>query len=386
MRRALRLAGACLAGTWLAGSFPTGVVAADPAGVAWLSGTQFERAMEQPVSVFRDKAEVRELLARLAEVRRTACLLDRRIDPSAPASLQATQVPLADAFDQVARQVGAETGLIGATVLVGRPAELDRLLTLAALRKDELKAARSIPSARRVQLARDRDLAWQDLDRPADVLAGIGRDWDLAISGAERLPHDLWAAGAAAGVDAAEALSLVLGQYDLTFGWSADGRGIEVIPAPADARVERTHRALALPQAQAIARIRAEWPDVEVVQQGTTLSVTATVKQHEAISRLTGETPPRKAVAPAEPVPLARRRFPVRIVRKPLQDVLQALQAQGIDVVYDAAALRAAGIDLQTLVSVEFASATADELLTALCEPAGLRYEIDGARATILPK
>lgn len=355
------------------------------ADVNWLAGTAFNKSLVEPISIYRDRATVREMLARLAEFRRTACLLDRRIDPSRNVSLKISQVPLREALEEVARQIDADVGTLGATVIVGPLPELDRMLTLAAVRKQELSADLKVSSARRVQLARGREIAWADLDRPVDVLDQIGRAWDLGIDGRELVPHDLWAGGVMADVDAVEALSIVVGQYDLTFRWTDPGRKLALIPAPSAAAIERSHRAIGVSQAEGIARIQQHCPGCLVVREGTTLSVIASVKQHEQIAELLGELPTRR-VRPAAPVPLSHRRFPVRIVRKPLYAVLEALQSQGVPVEYDAAKLRAAGVDLEVLVSVEFENATAEELFSALCAPAGLEYDIDEQKVTLRPK
>lgn len=355
------------------------------AEVDWLSGSAFDRALAQPISIYREQAELRPLLQLLSETRRTACVLDRRIDPSLTVSLQLANRPLRDAFADLARQVGAVSAALGSTIIVGREEPLDQLLTLAALRQDELKSRRSTPAVRRQQLARNWTFDWQDLDRPQDILQTIARHWNLEINSLELVPHDLWARGRAVDVDAAEALMLVLGQLDLTFEWDDSGSSVTIVSAPPMADIEKSHVPMGLTIADAISRIRAEFPDLRVATQGRTLKLRTSMLRHERISRLIGATvdPP---TTNTEPTPLSRRRFPIRVVRKPVSEVLAALRMNGVDVQYDAESIRAADIDLDTLVSFEFANATADELLTALCAPLNLKYEIEGATVRIAPR
>lgn len=353
--------------------------------VAWLTGAALDRALQQPVSLAREQVELRELVETFGASQRAACLLDRRIDPTQRVTLTATSLPVRQVLEGLARQVDAASGRLGATVLIGRRDQLDRLLTTAAALQAELRTSRDVSANRRLQLLSARTLGWQPLDRPSDVLQSIGRSWSIDVLNPERVPHDLWAGGTAAGIDAVEALTLVLGQFDLSFAWRKEGRAIEIVLAPESPTVVRSHRPRSLSPPAALARIEEQQPGAAVVRRGTSLEVTATVLQHEAIAQLLGEVAPATAPGP-EPVPLSRRRFPlVRIVRKPLGPVLEGLKQQGIDVIYDPQELRSAGIDLEGLISLELENATAEELFDRLCRPVGLRYEIDGSKVRLHP-
>lgn len=343
----------------------------------WLTGAALEKALAQPVSISREAAPVRELLDQLAQSQRIAVRLDRRIDPSQPVSLQVQQQPLHTAFDEVARQVDARCAPLGETLLIGPTAELDRLLTQAEALQSRLKSDRSLPAARRLQLTRAHTLQWNELDRPADVLETIARQWQLEADNAADLPHDLWSGGTLVGVNAIEALSFLLGQFDRTVDWDAGMRSLRFVPLPVDVRIVRTHRL----QGRALAELRRLWPDVAVEQRGPAVAVTATALEHAAIAAwLGGAQPPAAAVTP-----LDRRRFTLRVVRSPLAAVLATLQAQGVPLDYDADALQAAGVDLQTLISIEFKAATLEELLVAICRPVGLQYAIDADGVRLTP-
>lgn len=352
----------------------------------WLTGTALHKALDQPVTLVQERTPVRELLRKLSEVRQTACWLDRRIDPSTPVTLPPQPAPLREVFDEVARQVGARCVLVGGTLCLGREADLDRIATQAEALQMLTKTDRNLPAARRVQLAREQSFAWQDLDRPIDVLGKISQQWSFSISNPELVPHDLWAGGTASGVDATQALSLVLGQFDLSFRWLPGGTIVEVIPLPERVAVERLHRPQRMSLSEAAQAIHTQWPGVPAAPRGAGLAVEASVLEHAAISERLGEVRTTKPIATPS-APLDRRRFPnVRIVRKPISAVLASLAAQGVVVEYDAAQLGAAGIDLETLVSLEFNDATVDEFFTALCAPVGLHYTIDGPRVILRPK
>lgn len=351
----------------------------------WLTGAALERAWQQPISLFREAIPLRELLTTLAAAQRTACLLDRRIDPSQPVSLAVTQMPLRQVADEIAVQVGAASGRLGGTMLVGRREQLDRLLTEAAAQQERLKRLSDVSPQRRIQLLTPRTITWEELDRPREILERIARGWNLQIVNPERVPHDLWAAGTAVQVDAVEALTLVLGQFELSCEWRQRGEQVEIVPAPPRPTIVKTHRPRGISPAEAAARVTQEYPDLTVVRRGAALEVQAGVLQHEAIARLIGEVA-NAGWKPTEPVPLSRRRFPqVRIVRKPLGAVLEALRQQGIEIVYDAEALRAGGVDLESLVTVELQNVTVESLFAALCASHGMRFEMDENSVRLAP-
>lgn len=352
--------------------------------VPWLMGAPLERAWQQPVSLFREAMPLRELLETLAAAQRTPCLLDRRLDPSLPVTLKVTHTPLRQVVEEIAEQVGAASGRLGGTMLVGPREPLDRLLTEAAVQQERLRKLAHIAPQRRIQLLAPRTIAWEELDRPVEILERMARGWNITIDNPQDVPHDLWAAGTAVSVDAVEALTLVLGQFELSFDWREGGARVEIVPAPERPTVVKTHRPRGISLGEAEARIQREYPELTTVRRGTVLEVQASLLQHEALARLVGEA---EAVSkPTDPVPLNRRRFPqVRIVRKPLGAVLEALRQQGIEIVYDAETLRAGGVDLETLVTVELQQATVEDLFAALCTPHGLRYEIDETTVRLAP-
>ncbi|MEZ6056328.1 MAG: STN domain-containing protein [Planctomycetaceae bacterium] len=348
-------------------------------------GKEFATALTQPVSAVRKEAELRGFLMRLAQVQHVACVVDRRVDPGSAVGVSLQQVPLLRGLRDLASQAGCEVGTLGSTLLIGRRDELDRILTPAALRQQELKTVTGITTTRRVELSRVRDIAWQDLDRPIDILASIQERWSLTLHGIEAVPHDRWYGGTAVDITAAEALSLVLGQFDLTFEWIDAGRGVQIIPAPQRCEIAQPHRTRAMSLAEATEKITSRFPQAKVEAAGTTLTVTATMLEQEDVAYLIGEKAPLPEHVASEATPLSRRRFPVTIVRTPLSKVLAALGEQQIDIHYDPSELEQAGISLEVPVSVKFENATAEEFFTAILTPAGLSFTIDGASITLRP-
>ncbi len=130
---------------------------------------------------------------------------------------------------------------VGNCLVVAPGIPVLRLRTLIALRDMEL-GKRSASAAGVAQLRTQRaTITWEDLERPADIVARIGRQFGLSIVGLEQVPHDLWAGAAIPDATASEALSLVLNQFDLTFEWLSDEAGVRLVHVPDQVAIERTY-------------------------------------------------------------------------------------------------------------------------------------------------
>jgi hypothetical protein len=348
------------------------------------TGSAFRRELAQPVTVTRSDVELRPLLARLGADRGIAIVLDRRIDPGRRLDANLPPMKLLSAIRQIAAQAEASVSVIGDTVYIGPSESTGKLRTLCVLREMELDAFADQLGPREFELAQIHTFAWDDLDRPVDLLLRAAQRSVLGVDGLDQIPHDLWAGGTMAGVTPVEALSLVLIQFDLTFEWTGAAEGIRLVPVPRLVAVERTHPIRTITPAAARERVLERFPDLIVDVVGRELTVLATVEQHEAIELLArGQNPEEEEDAGFGPI--ARRRFTLTVVRKPAGSVIRTLQVNGVKVSYDAETLSAAGIDLTTKISLDLKQATVDELFQALCDPLGLEYEIDGEEITLRP-
>lgn len=354
-------------------------LASDDPATPLLTGSRFRAELERPISIARDRAELRPLLERVSQTRGVAIVLDRRVDPGTAIDLNVPPLRLRDALTEIAGHANCIAGVVGDTVFVGPRAGAGPLRTLIALRETELDDRAEQLGGRAFELRRARTIAYEDLERPAELLQRIAAHWDLSVDGLEQVPHDLWAGGTLAGVNAADALSLVLVQFDLAFSWTEGAMGVRIVPVPEDVAISRIHDVRRITPAQALERVRAAFADLDVRVEGRALHVRGSVEQHEAVSRLArGESAEGPAPKPVDFGPLARRRFTFEVVRQPVRAVLEKLIEGGLDIQYDAAQLEAAGIDLSRKLSFHVRQATADELFETICEPAGLQFEVRG--------
>ncbi|MFG0335177.1 MAG: hypothetical protein ACF8TS_17610, partial [Maioricimonas sp. JB049] len=205
------------------------------------NGSRFERELQRPLVATREDVGIREWLRRLSDDRQVAITLDRRIDPTRSIDVEFRNVRLHGALEQVASSVDATAAVIGETVVIGPADSLGRTRTWIALRNAEVLERGDALGRMAFALTRKRELRWNRLTRPAELVARLAEETGLSVAGLDRIPHDLWAAGALSGMDLAEAVMFVLGQFELAFEWTTGMRGIRVVELPGEVRVEQRH-------------------------------------------------------------------------------------------------------------------------------------------------
>jgi hypothetical protein len=228
------------------------------------------------------------------------------------------------------------------------------------------------------------------LTEPAEALRLIAGRFGLRIENPELIPYDLWAGAVLPEMTAAEALTLMLVQRDLTYAWGDDLSSIRLVPLPADRSaivVERRYP-LTGSAGETVARWTEKVPGITAEVAGREVVVRGTVEQQEAVDQeRTGRRVEKGNPGPGEPavVPLARRKFSLTVSRVPVKAVMAKLEESGIRFEYDAARLAEAGVDLDAPVSLDLKQADADALLKALFGPTGAAFEVRGATVRLRP-
>lgn len=356
----------------------------DRPATEFLTGPKFQLELEQATSGSWANVELRSLFQKLSTERRVAILLDRRVDPTTRLPVDIVNRSLRDGLQDLARKVNAEISVPENVVYVGPPAATRKLRTLIELRSAETQT-KLVRENRRNELSKRQSYSWDDLNTPGDVLATIADRCHLTVRHPDLIPHDLWAEGHLPSVTCAEALSLVLVQFDLTFSWIDGGQGIELGPIPATVSVERRPRAKGRSSSDIVKLIAERFPQVETQGSGGDLIVRGTVEEQEAITDLLSPTPTKKPAGPAIS-PLSQRTFTLTFKRAPVRAVMKKLEESSIVFVYDAAALNAANIDLNQTVDLQLEKASADEFFKALFGPLNLSFEIDHVTVRLSPK
>ena len=259
---------------------------------------------------------------------------------------------------------------------------------MIALRERELVTHRAEYSARAARLKTERaTIRWDDLDRPSDIVQSIGRRFGLTIAGIEMVPHDLWAGATAPEVTAAEALSLVLNQFDLTFEWTDLGAGVRLVTLPSVVAIERSYSLRGKSAGELLHTLRSKVGGVDVEVRGGVLIVKGTVEQHETVASLLGVSrSPARAASKRSGTPLEKQSFTLQAHGVSLRDLFGELQKQGLSIEYDADRLEKAGIALSQKVSIDLPRLPAPRFFATLLDPYGLTYHFTRTSVVIEPK
>ena len=206
------------------------------AAAPWATGPEFQKQLSRPTDIVWAGNPLRQAVGRLAREKRTAMLLDRRVDPEQKIDAQFSDVPLRAALQQIAESRGLGISILGSVVYVGPAEAASRLRTLAALRADD---ARRLPSAAARKFQQAKPMRWDDLAEPRGCSAALAEENGLELAGLDLVPHDLWAAADLPPLSLTDRLTLLAVQFDLTFAVQSDGTGLRLVPLPRRVAIAR---------------------------------------------------------------------------------------------------------------------------------------------------
>jgi hypothetical protein len=348
-----------------------------------LTGNDFLKALNRPLLANRDLTPLRAALSRLAEERSVVMLLDRRIDPTqlVPVDVQA---PFFDAGIETLVQPFAGVSIVADTVVVAPAQVADTVRTRVALSAEELDQALKTNLNRKFELARRKPLSWPMLTEPRQLLQQVAAGYGLTCDNPEQIPHDLWAAGGLANANAAEAILLIAMQFELEPHW-LDDRRFELVAEKEHPQRTQTHLVRGMSPQQALEKVQARWPELDVAVSGKGLTVIGREEEQQEVAVLLGNRLARKVPVSVQATELSRRRFTLRMVDRPFQELMDVLEKQGISVQQNDSALELAGIDLQTRISLELDNATIEQLLENACQPLKLGFTVQGTTISLFP-
>jgi hypothetical protein len=345
-----------------------------------IRGVEFRKAWNNPIRARLDKEPLRLALQQFCSNSRIAWVVDRRLDPDQRLSCTPTAAaPLSEFLPELLDTIHADAVVVGDTVIVGPEEQTRWLRTLAEIQRKELLTTAG--SAKLVQaLGRPLDLHWDDLAQPRQLAVDLARRAKVTLTGVDLIPYDLWGSGDLVGVTAGEALTVLAWQYDLQLQWQAGGKAL-LVPLQLPVHVSQT---FPVPEARRTAA-KLQFPDLASEVDGKSVRWTGRVEELEALDRwLQGGPKPRTPLR--QPAGDWRnRKYTFKVENAPLIEVLKRLQEQGIPLEWDEAALVAAGVDLRVKLQIDLKDASAAQMLSAICDPAGLKSVISARGATISP-
>ncbi|MFH1303934.1 MAG: hypothetical protein ABIK07_22975 [Planctomycetota bacterium] len=330
------------------------------------------------------------MIQRICSTQNISIILDRRIDPSLKLKLDLQNLTLEQGLQKLAALANAKTEVVGSTIYIGPEKAVSKLKTLLELKSEELAALADSGAelkSRLQFLTRNKTFHYQDLDQPSDILRQIAAAYQITINNGNQIPHDLWTHGTLTSVNAIEALSLILIQFDLTYRWEEQATQIQLIPIPDTVTIEKTYTPRGSSVVAVTRRLKETFPELSVASSGKTITVSASSELHEKIEQFLNpgansrNTMPQKVDA----IPVQRRKFTLRVKNVPLLAIMKKLEQSGIEFEYDEDQLAAAGIDLGQQIDISVNEANAQEFFDSLFRSFKLKYQIEGTRVTLIP-
>jgi hypothetical protein len=291
-------------------------------------------AAAQRISVEWQNLPLSDAVERIEAVAHAPVFVDRRVDPNRRIHFTATNADVNDVLANLAASAALGVVKIGPLYYLGPRDTADRLAALAAKRRRD---AAALSAELRGTLTERRRLHWPSLTEPRGLITQLIRDHGWSATGSELIPHDLWAAGELPAMPLADQLTILLAGFDLTYDVQPARQSIEILPVRWDTIARRP--------------------------------------------------PPRREPKSSQTPARGKQVFTLRVENQPVGRVLEQFGKRlGWKIDVDEAAIRAAGLSLDRLVSFNVENADQQELLAALLGPAGLEATASGDRLRIAPK
>jgi hypothetical protein len=349
----------------------------------WLVGDGLQQALSNKVGVAWSNVAARRAIEEFSRTQRVAVVLDRRIDPDQKIELGFSEVPLAEAFQRIASRLDVGTAMVGPVVYFGPKSTTRRVATVAALANDSVLQPKGWTPTVRARWLQAKAWRWEDLATPRGLVEEAARENGIVVENPRQIPHDLWGAADLPPLPLATRLTLVLSQFDLALELAKEGNSIRLVPMPEKPVIERDY-SVAGPAADAAVKLKKTelLSDAEVSVAGGKVVVRGRQEDQEIVSELlAGRTARRTTVSEG------RKVYSMPRVDAPVSKLLETIGRQlNLEIQIDRPAIAGAGISLEKSVQVDVKDVTADQLLKAVLEPAGLTYERRGEVVEVKPR
>jgi hypothetical protein len=289
------------------------------------------------LSVHWEGVSFREAISKLQSNSKTAVFVDRRVDPTEPVDLTIENVSVDEILERLAATRPLGVTQVDTLVYLGPARDADALSAIAPLRREDI--SRLGPQDQRSLVQRGA-VSWPRLTEPRELVIRFLQDRGWRVTGSQQIPYDLWPAGQLPKMTVADALSVLLIGFDLTYRPLARQQTIEIVPISAS-----------------------EWAK-------------------RPVSKASGQTTSSPQVAKK-----TTQRYTLRVEEQPVGKVLSQLSQQlHLEVKVDEPAIQIAGLSMNRRISFEVRDADLDGLLSAALTPAGLTFTRDGAQLRIVPR
>lgn len=330
-----------------------------------------QSALQSPTRIFWDQTPLRTGLQELSQQFSISIWLDRDIDPnhlinSTPADVR-QNASLLRTLEHIASVADAELGLIENVIYMGPHGRVSRLQRAAVELHDKLSRAGGTH-----QPASLRELQWDELATPTEMLQQIESHWKIEIAG--ELPHDLFHAGRFLQPSTlATQATVLLGGFDREMEWM-QGNRFRIVPLQPVAEWQANYSKAEL-DLRGLASLRAKYVGALCQTRGSISHVQGPTAFHLALLA------PPQANRPAVALGNKSERYEFEVANTPVVSVLEHLGTSlGFALQWDEncpAAMR------ERRISFKVKQVTLDQLLAEIARTSELNINRQGTNVKV---
>ena len=183
--------------------------------------------LESPVHATWSGLPLAAWTSRATDLAGIPVILDRRVDPTVPVSLECRGESVGEVITRVAATAGGVAERLAASIRIV-PAE--RKGAASAGERARSRELAALPTALRHRLLARASWAWADGARPRDLVMDAAASGSIPLAGIEAVPHDHLPTLSLPPMSLAERLDLVLAHYDLRVRWQAGPPVAVIVP------------------------------------------------------------------------------------------------------------------------------------------------------------
>ena len=330
---------------------------------------------------------LRVTLTAFANRHNIGLMLDRRIDPETPLSLDVKQVTVREVFEQAAAQCGLGFCELDTVAYLGPPDAAELLQLLVVLRSEQLA---KLPKVKRDAMLSRRTFHAGLFDTPVETLQRLADEIGFDGTAFDRLPHDVWPEINFPNESPCTVFSLILIGFDQTLAVSKDATKLAAMPMPRELIITREYKGMIARQlTEAELSTLAADATVTPISQG--FCIEAPLGQLAKIEmliakRTTADNAQRRQadtrqnlVANDALTRLQNERFTVPPFSGDLDKTLKTLaERMQLELVIDDQSFAAKNVKLDMRISTSFENATVTEVFEKCLAPVGAKFRFEG--------
>lgn len=197
------------------------------AQVKWTTGKALEKKLQTPLAAINwESLPLRPTLLKFASAQKISIFLDRRVDPTISLKCSLRNVTPLEILTAVCEEKELGLTQVGNVIYIG-PADYTEKLRSHVLNIRDMVLKLSSDTARKRWSAK-LPIQWEKFAPSRAVIAELLEKKGVKIMNLDEIPHDIWPAYTLPPMPLADAVTLLLGQFNMSFKFNTDGAGTSI--------------------------------------------------------------------------------------------------------------------------------------------------------------